>query len=131
MTEDPSRADDIAVVRQWESRKLPGYKKACWSKGQRAFCLDAASRCARAQPLPHLSERPLRPPPGGNLLEFSRPRSFDRGALVSSSFPSRQSLGGCPAPPVKSALRPGTPAATDKDVHAGENERVVGFTRLR
>ena len=53
--------------------------------------------------LPHLSERPFRAPPGGSLLEFPRPRSSDRGALVSSSFPSRQSLGGFPAPPVKSA----------------------------
>jgi len=28
----------------------------------------------------------------------------DRSALVSSGFPSRQSLGGCPAPPANSAL---------------------------
>jgi len=28
--------------------------------------------------------------PSGSLLEFPRPRSFDRGALVSSSFPSRR-----------------------------------------
>jgi hypothetical protein len=26
----PSKADDTAAVRQWESRTLPGYKKACW-----------------------------------------------------------------------------------------------------
>jgi len=32
----------------------------------------------------------------------------DRGALVSSGFPSQRSLGECPAPPAKSALSPGT-----------------------
>ncbi len=31
--------------------------------------------------------------PSGNLLEFLRPRFCDRGALVSSSFPSRLSAG--------------------------------------
>ena len=36
-----------------------------------------------------------------------------------------------PAPPVKSALSPGTPAAKDKDVPAGVNERAMGFTRQR
>ena len=33
----PSKADATAAVRQWESRTLPGYKKACWSKIQQAF----------------------------------------------------------------------------------------------
>ncbi len=26
----PSKADATAAVRQWESRTLPGFKKACW-----------------------------------------------------------------------------------------------------
>src|SRR6185295_14719060 len=43
-----------------------------------------------------LPERPFRPLPGGNPLEFSRPRSHYRGASVSSSFPSPQRLGGSP-----------------------------------
>ena len=37
----PSKADDTAAVRQWESRTLPGYKKTRWSKDQRVFyCLN-------------------------------------------------------------------------------------------
>lgn len=63
-------------------------------------------RCARAHPLPHLSKRPFRALAGGSLLEFPPPRSDDRGALVSSSLPSLQSLGGCLALPVKVALSP-------------------------
>jgi hypothetical protein len=51
-----------------------------------------------------LPERSARASPGGSLLEFPQPRSQDRGALVTSSFPSRSSLGGCLAPPVKCAL---------------------------
>src|SRR4029077_21247797 len=56
-----------------------------------------------------LPERSARASPGGNLLEFPQPRSCDRGALVSSSFPSRLSLGGYLAPPVMFAKRKGIP----------------------
>ncbi len=38
--------------------------------------------------LPHLSRHPSMALRSGTLLEFSRPRSCDRGASVSSSFPS-------------------------------------------
>ena len=44
-----------------------------------------------------------------NLLEFLRPGSGDRGTLVSSSFPSRLSLGGYLAPPVMFAKPKGIP----------------------
>jgi len=59
--------------------------------------------------LPDLPERSARASPGGNLLEFPQPRSCDRGALVSSSFPSRLSPGGYLAPPVTSAKAKGIP----------------------
>ena len=55
--------------------------------------------CLRTS-LTYLPERSFRASPGGNLLEFPQPRSYDRGALVSSSLPSRLSLGGYLAPPV-------------------------------
>src|SRR5688572_24130403 len=37
----PSKADATAAVRPWESRTLPGYKKACWSKIQQAFSFSS------------------------------------------------------------------------------------------
>ena len=33
----PSKADDTAAVRQWESRTLPGYKKSLLVKASRLF----------------------------------------------------------------------------------------------
>ena len=57
--------------------------------------------------LPRLSERSFRALPGGNLLEFPQPRSCDRGASLSSSFPPRQSLGGSFAPPAMLAQSEG------------------------
>ena len=33
----PSKADDTAAVRQWESRTLPGYKKKPAGESQQAF----------------------------------------------------------------------------------------------
>ena len=45
-------------------------------------------------PLP--PERPFRASLSGSLLEFLQPRSHDRGASVSSSFPSHLTLGGSP-----------------------------------
>jgi hypothetical protein len=49
---------------------------------------------ARGRSLPHLPDRPLRDSAGGNPLEFSQPRSCDRGASVGSSVPSCRVLGG-------------------------------------
>ncbi len=34
----PSKADDTAAVRQWDSRTLPGYKKSLPEKSGRLFC---------------------------------------------------------------------------------------------
>src|SRR5882672_4263358 len=62
--------------------------------------------CLQAS-LTYLPERSFRASPGGNLLEFPQPRSCDRGALVSSSLPSRLSLGGYLAPPVTFAKAEG------------------------
>ena len=37
----PSKADDTAAVRQWESRTLPGYKRILLVKASRLFyCLN-------------------------------------------------------------------------------------------
>ncbi len=33
----PSKADDTAAVRQWDSRTLPGYKKSLLEKSGRLF----------------------------------------------------------------------------------------------
>ena len=40
----PSKADDTAAVRQWESRTLPGYKKSLLEQSSRlfSFCPPAA-----------------------------------------------------------------------------------------
>ena len=35
----PSKADDTAAVRQWDSRTLPGYKKSLLEKSGRLFYL--------------------------------------------------------------------------------------------
>jgi hypothetical protein len=59
--------------------------------------------------LTDLSERSARASPGGNLLEFPRPGSGDPGVLVSSSFPSRLSLGEYLVPPVMVAKPEGIP----------------------
>jgi hypothetical protein len=64
--------------------------------------------CLRVS-LPDIPERSARASPGGNLLEFPRPRSDDRGALVSSSFPSRLSLSGYLAHPIMFAKPKGIP----------------------
>ena len=47
----PSKADDTAAVRQWESRTLPGYKKSLLeqSSGLFYFCHPAALK-RRATP---------------------------------------------------------------------------------
>ena len=36
----PSKADDTAAVRQWDSRTLPGYKKSLLEKSGRLFYLS-------------------------------------------------------------------------------------------
>src|SRR5688572_32819114 len=51
----PSKADATAAVRPWESRTLPGYKKACWSKIQQAFSFSPES-ARRAWSSPVLAE---------------------------------------------------------------------------
>ena len=38
----PSKADDTAAVRQWESRTLPGYKKSLLEQSSRLFVFIAA-----------------------------------------------------------------------------------------
>ena len=63
----------------------------------------------RTASLPCLSERPFRARPSGTLLEFLQLRSDDRRASVSSSFPSRPSLGGHPAPSATCAQPPTQP----------------------
>ena len=39
---------------------------------------------------------------------------FDHGALVSTGFPSRQSLGGDPTPPANFALNPAIPSSDEE-----------------
>ena len=42
----PSKADDTAAVRQWESRTLPGYKKSLLVKASRLFHFQENDRVA-------------------------------------------------------------------------------------
>ncbi len=46
----PSKADDTAAVRQWESRTLPGYKKSLLeqSSGLFSFCHTTALKRSSA-----------------------------------------------------------------------------------
>ena len=81
--------------------------------------------CLRAS-LPDLPERSARASPGGNLLEFPRPRSGDRGTLVSSSFPSRLSLGGYLAPSVMVAKPKGIPVER-RDFSRGKGYSAAKF----
>ncbi|MGH9548763.1 MAG: hypothetical protein ACRD3W_05275, partial [Terriglobales bacterium] len=59
--------------------------------------------------LTDLPKRPAQASSGGSLLEFPQPRSRDRGALVTSSVPSRLSLGGNLAPPIMFSKLKGIP----------------------
>ena len=93
----PSKADDTAAVRQWESRTLPGYKRPVRLQNLTGlfFCLMKRPVCqGSAAPTPLGATLP--DSLGGNLLEFLQLRSCDRRASVSSSFPSQRSLGGSP-----------------------------------
>jgi hypothetical protein len=81
--------------------------------------------CLRVS-LPDLPERSAWTSPGGNLLEFPRPRSGDRGTLVSSSFPSRLSLSGYLAPPVMCAKPKGIPAER-RDFSLGKGYSALVF----
>ena len=111
----PSKADDTAAVRQWESRTLPGYNKGpliVRSVGL-FFCLRKKPVCqGSAAPTPFRATLP--DSLGGSLLEFLQLRSCDRSASVSSSFPSQASLGGSPLLRCQVALSLGTPAIRRK-----------------
>lgn len=41
----PSKADDTAAVRQWDSRTLPGYKKSLLEKSGRLFYFVCPHYC--------------------------------------------------------------------------------------
>ena len=41
----PSKADDTAAARQWDSRTLPGYKKSLLENSGRLFYFDLRSTC--------------------------------------------------------------------------------------
>ena len=111
----PSKADDTAAVRQWESRTLPGYNKGPLIERSAGlfFCLRKKPVCqGSAAPTPFRATLP--DSLGGSLLEFLQLRSCDRSASVSSSFPSQASLGGSPLLRCQVALSLGTPAIRRK-----------------
>lgn len=111
----PSKADDTAAVRQWESRTLPGYNKGPLVERSAGLFF-----CPRKKPVCQGSVTPtplgatLPDSLGGSLLEFLQLRSCDRRASVSSIFPSQASLGGSPLLRCQVALSLGTPAPGEK-----------------
>src|SRR4029077_13536788 len=79
-------------------RRVENRTESSPSENQVARCGDAAGRIRkirRCSTLPGLAKRPFRVLPSGNLLEFPQSELWSR-YLVSSSFPSRQSLEGTP-----------------------------------
>ena len=128
----PSKADDTAAVRQWESRTLPGYKKGPLIERSVGFllCLMKRPVCqGSAAPTPLGATLP--DSLGGSLLEFLQLRSCDRRASVSSSFPSQPSLGGSPLLRCQVALSFGTPATREEGAARDLSQRAFGFTRQR
>ena len=105
----PSKADDTAAVRQWESRTLPGYNKGSLVERSVGLFFSEVPVCqGSAAPTPLGAT--LLDSLGGSLLEFIQLRSCDRSASVSSSFPSQPSLGGAPLLRCQVALSLGIPA---------------------
>ena len=110
----PSKADDTAAVRQWESRTLPGYNKG--PLVERSAGLSFSDWYAG---VPRLSgSHTFRSDPFG--LGGRKPSGIpsvaicDRSASVSSSFPSQRSLGGSPLLRCQVALSLGTPATRER-----------------
>ena len=112
---------------------LPGYNKGPLIERSAGlfFCLMKRPVCqSSAAPTPLGATLP--DSLGGNLLEFLQLRSCDRRASVSSSFPSKRSLGGSPLLRCQVALSLGTPTIRRK-VYGPLIVRpaAFGFTRQR
>ncbi len=66
----PSKADDTAAVRQWESRTLPGYKKSLLVKASRLFHFPSKiAKAAWSSPV------------------LAQPRCYIRSTTIASASP--------------------------------------------